>query len=359
MLRKCPRCSKDLRPLYNGRTTLDHCETCRGNFLEVGDSKETFGPWTEPAHWLSTACAREKKNENVQDLACPAGHGSMQAYDLDWDEHQLEVDVCAKCKGMWLDAAEGGRLADLMSSFHNARSQADAPGIRLYFFQLLTGFPIEVFHPVRRKPVAVYGLIASLFTIYAFQVVRISSGTSVESFFRNWALVPSTFWEGNAPWTMLTHAFLHVGAFHLLGNLYSLKIFGDNVEERLGSARFLGLYAVALFCGGLAHLLAEADSATPMLGASGAISGVMAAYFWYFPKIRLWMVVFFVRFQIPASVYFVVWTLIQIAMATRGVPGVAWYAHMGGFAGGWIFLWVRHRLLGRYPVRYPSRINPG
>lgn len=358
MQRICPRCSKSLRPLFNGRTTLDHCEACRGNFLEVGDSKETFGPWTEPAHWLSTACAREKPSAEAGALPCPAGHGDMQAYDVDWDEHQVEVDVCSKCRGMWLDAAEGGRLADLMSSFHDARSNAPSPGMKQYFFQLFTGFPIEVFHPVRRKPVAVHGLIGLLFVIFALQSVRISSGVSVEGYLARWALVPATFWQGGALWTLVTHAFLHLGALHLLGNLYSLKIFGDNVEERLGSARFLGLYAVALVCGGLAHLCAESGSVTPMLGASGAISGIMAAYLWYFPKIRLWLVIFFVRFQIPASVYFAIWTAIQIGMATLGVTGVAWYAHLGGFAGGWIFLWVRHRLLGRYPVRFPGRLNP-
>ncbi|MCU4138267.1 MAG: Membrane-associated serine protease [Thermodesulfobacteria bacterium] len=131
------------------------------------------------------------------------------------------------------------------------------------------------------------------------------------------------------------------GGFHIIGNMWTLWIFGDNVEDRLGPFRFLLFY---LFCGILAtftHAIIYKNSITPVVGASGAISAVMGAYFMMYPLARILVVfpVFFfpVFFEIPAFLYLGYWFLIQFysGLFSLAIPvsfgGVAWFAHIGGF----------------------------
>lgn len=144
------------------------------------------------------------------------------------------------------------------------------------------------------------------------------------------------------PFTLLTALFLHGGWVHLAGNMLFLWIFGDNVEARLGHAR----YALFFFACGVVATLAQVaihpGSRTPIVGASGAIAAVMAAYMVFFPHARVKTLVFwFVFFQvvrIPAIVFLGYWIAVQflagLAMQGSGEGGVAWFAHVGGFAAG-------------------------
>jgi membrane associated rhomboid family serine protease len=146
-------------------------------------------------------------------------------------------------------------------------------------------------------------------------------------------------------WTMLTCIFLHGGWMHFLGNMWFLYIFGDNVEDRLGHVAFLLFY---LFCGvgaSLAHLLTNADSSIPTIGASGAIAGVMGAYFLLYPKasvLTLVPIFFFVQIiVVPAPVFLGIWFVLQslqgmLSVTSVEAGGVAWWAHIGGFALGWL-----------------------
>jgi len=141
--------------------------------------------------------------------------------------------------------------------------------------------------------------------------------------------------------------FLHGGWLHLIGNMWTLWIFGDNVEDRLGRGKFLALY----LCGGIAasllHIFTNAGSPIPTIGASGAVAGVMGAYFRFFPHARVQTLVppFFLGpyFELPAVLYLGWWFLTQFfsgAMSFgaqhREFAGVAWWAHVGGFAFGMI-----------------------
>ena len=147
-------------------------------------------------------------------------------------------------------------------------------------------------------------------------------------------LIPSEVLAGQHTWTLLTHGFLHAGWVHLLGNLYFLWIFGDNVEDRLGKRDFVIVYAAALVAGGLAHSFAHPHSHAPLLGASGAIAGLMGAYLVLFPRVKLWVMLLVVRVRVRVTWYLGLWLALQVVMQSLGVHGTAWMAHLGGFAAG-------------------------
>ena len=143
----------------------------------------------------------------------------------------------------------------------------------------------------------------------------------------------------------LTSMFLHGGFLHIIMNMWFLYIFGDNVEDRLGHIRYLIFY---LFCGvaaGLVHLLTNWNSNVPTVGASGAISGVMGAYLLLYPRskiLTLIFIFFFIQFiEIPAFIFLGFWFLLQLLSAgitPKNVGGVAFWAHIGGFVAGLIFV---------------------
>jgi membrane associated rhomboid family serine protease len=150
------------------------------------------------------------------------------------------------------------------------------------------------------------------------------------------------------PWsvylTLLTSMFMHGGIAHLLGNMWFLWIFGDNVEDRTGRLGYMLLYLASGLAGSVGHVLFSPNSALPTVGASGAISGVMGAYLITFPRARILtlvpIVIFLTTIEIPAFLILLYWLLLQFLSgaaslgADAGQGGVAWFAHVGGFAAG-------------------------
>jgi membrane associated rhomboid family serine protease len=141
--------------------------------------------------------------------------------------------------------------------------------------------------------------------------------------------------------TLLTSIFLHGGWAHLIGNLWFLWIFGNNVEDELGHLRFVAFYVLCGLAATAAHVASAPSSPLPMVGASGAISGVMGAYLLFHPRARirtlLVVVVFFTVVDVPAFVYLGYWFLLQLASAQvdlASTGGVAFWAHIGGFVAG-------------------------
>jgi membrane associated rhomboid family serine protease len=130
--------------------------------------------------------------------------------------------------------------------------------------------------------------------------------------------------------------FLHVNTVHLLGNMYFLYILGDNVEDRLGRARFLALYLASGIAGGLLHawMASGLGTSEPMVGASGAIAGVMGAYAVLFPKTRLISLLLFWRVRWRATTYMALWFALQVVGAISKLEVVAWWAHIGGIVTG-------------------------
>jgi membrane associated rhomboid family serine protease len=171
----------------------------------------------------------------------------------------------------------------------------------------------------------------------------------LEVFLRLVGMVPAQIAaDPTALWTMLTSMFFHGGWLHFLGNMWTLYLFGDNVEDRLGPVHYLLFYLLCGLAAGWAQFAAQPDSPLPAIGASGAIAGVLGAYFAMFPTARVITLVpvFFVPlfFEVPAVVYLGVWFLTQLfsgVLSLGGAPqigGVAWWAHIGGFVAGLLLL---------------------
>lgn len=144
---------------------------------------------------------------------------------------------------------------------------------------------------------------------------------------------------------LLTSMFLHGGFFHILGNMWFLYIFGDNIEDRLGHIRYIIFYLLCGIASGLIHLFTNWNSRIPTIGASGAISGVMGAYLLLYPRSRILTLIpifFFFQFvELPAFIFLGYWFLLQLfsaGLTPRNVGGIAFWAHIGGFISGLIFI---------------------
>jgi len=174
------------------------------------------------------------------------------------------------------------------------------------------------------------------------------------------AVLPEGFLQLPPALTLVTYMFLHGGWGHLIGNMVFLWVFADNVEDALGHLRFLAFYLVCGVAAGLAHVLAAPQSEAPLVGASGAVAGVIAAYVVLHPNIRLWVLVLLkLPLRVPAYLVVGLWLALQIWQAvSAGDEDTAWWAHLGGFAAGaGLVPLLRRRevaLLERDPSGVPS-----
>ena len=231
-------------------------------------------------------------------------------------------------------------------------------------------FPIRDNVPRRHVPFATWGLIAV--NVVCFLRELTLPPDAAEQVMYLFGLVPARFtqpeWAAQVgfPHSFLpfvTTMFLHGGWLHVIGNMWVLWIFGDNVEDRMGPLRFLAFYFGCGIAAGVIHVLTNPTSRVPAVGASGAIAGVMAAYFMLYPRARVLamfpIIIFPIFFEVPAWIYLGFWFLTQffsgtLAIATRTpVSGIAWWAHIGGFATGiltfWVFLRPRRNLAPAAP----------
>ena len=169
-------------------------------------------------------------------------------------------------------------------------------------------------------------------------------------FLQLFGVVPAAF----VPTTLLTSMFLHGGWSHVIGNMWYLWIFGDNIEDRLGHLRYLIFYLATGLIASASELFAAPQSAIPMLGASGAVAGVLGAYLWWYPRARVQTLVpifIFLQFmELPAVLFLGLWFVMQILGSLGGEGGVAWYAHIFGFLGGLLLSMLATRPPPR-PVR--------
>ena len=212
-------------------------------------------------------------------------------------------------------------------------------------------FPIKDDNPTETKPFITCILIGLNILIFFYQIgLEEDAGASL---IFDYGFKPSHFFsydnqrhvEVSPLLTIFTSMFLHGGILHLLGNMLFLWIYGNNIEDSMGHIKFLIFYLLCGFAAALLQAIISIDSSTPMIGASGAVSGVLSAYFLLFPKARvltlLILFIFITFIRIPAGILIGFWFLSQIINAyfnDPNSPGVAWYAHIGGFLMGLLLI---------------------
>ena len=203
--------------------------------------------------------------------------------------------------------------------------------------------PLRDVIPSRTKPGVTITLIVLNVLVYLFQLLLIDQAE--EAFIFAFGLTPRDFAFIN----VLTAMFVHAGLAHLLGNMLFLWIFGDNVEDRLGHLRFLGFYFLCGVAAALAQVAIDPLSPVPMVGASGAVAGVMGAYLVLYPHSRVLMLFPFpiFVFELPAIVFLGFWFLMQFLNGIGQLPvfqqdqisgGVAFWAHVMGFVSGLVLV---------------------
>ncbi len=224
-------------------------------------------------------------------------------------------------------------------------------------------FPIRDSIPSRIYPFVNVAIIVacSLFFVYELML-----GPHLEAFFRAAAFIPARLFDSLPPWSMpqpdygllgnmvtiVMSMFLHAGWMHIIGNMWFLYVFGDNVEDALGHLRYLFFYLGGGFAAAFLQALMSPHATAPTIGASGAIAAVLGAYMVWFPHSRVQTLVFLFVFvtiiEVPAILFLGYWFLIQFFQGTLSLGaaaaggGVAWFAHVGGFLFGFLVaLWMR------------------
>jgi len=219
-------------------------------------------------------------------------------------------------------------------------------------------FPIGDDNPQINKPVTTYTIIA-LNALAWFFLQGMGSGEQLNASVCQYGLIPadlfsSSVWESGphmcragsgVGWGgVISSMFMHGSWAHILGNMLFLWVFGDNVEDSMGSMRFAIFYLLSGLCASATQILSGPDSFLPMVGASGAIGGVMGAYIVLYPRVKVHLLVFIMIFKVPAIVMLGYWVVLQViggisSMTSTG-GGVAFWAHVGGFVGGAILVLI-------------------
>jgi membrane associated rhomboid family serine protease len=221
--------------------------------------------------------------------------------------------------------------------------------------------PLRDANPTRQTPVITLALIIACFVAFAWELGILASGGSaaLDAFITRWGVVPADL---TAAWargdylsqetaTLVTSQFLHGSWLHLLGNMLFLWIFGNNVEDRFGRLGFLGFYLLGGVLAGVSQVAIDPTSTVPTIGASGAIAAILGAYLVLFPRARVYTIVFFffiTAIELPAVAVLGFWFVLQLftGVGSLGADvngGVAYWAHVGGFAFGAAVTWLFFR----------------
>ncbi|MEQ8859624.1 MAG: rhomboid family intramembrane serine protease [Pseudomonadales bacterium] len=231
-------------------------------------------------------------------------------------------------------------------------------------------FPISDDNPRANLPVATFTIIAVNVLVWVL-LQGLGSPRALAESLCMYALIPGELlghvdagtqiqvgpnllcrFDGTAnPWSLFSSMFMHGGWLHIIGNMWFLWVFGDNVEDEMGPLRFVAFYLLCGLTAAAAQIFTNPDSVVPMVGASGAIGGVMGAYALLFPRVRVNLLIFLGFFvttvAVPAVFMLGYWFLLQLI---QGIPaldseegGVAFWAHVGGFVAGIALVWVFRR----------------
>lgn len=360
----CPNCSKSLRTFNYHNIAIDLCPLCGGLWFdpkELPAYLETFRMIHEfPPLSITEAT---QKAQNIYTLAeqhkkCPRCLLPMNKFNYAYNSNVF-LDRCPSCQGIWTDRNEiakavrfnqgnpmVNKLAEGMAKEQkdlrqqlNTLDNLSSLAISAPFFLLLPKIilPLADDNPRSVVPWVTLSLISLNVALFMAQVFFIPL-EKWPALFQQFGLIPARFMAGEIGISIITALFLHGGLFHLLGNMFFLWLFGDNIEEEFGAIRFLLFYLACGLAASLGHIYFYQTSTTPLIGASGAISGIMGAYMVLFPKVKIKTLFFFKIIEIPAMAFFISWLGLQffnswVSQLTHHAS-IAWWAHIGGFVFG-------------------------
>lgn len=358
---ECPRCKRvKLCKSVNEHGIFWVCPKCDGRAVGFGVLRKTM--LKESIDELLKHYHNEKCAENLRCPICTRHMREVSAGNSDF-----KLDVCLGCQFIWFDPKELEMLppqqkkkdveADLpyeekqklaLQRIENLEEQKSHEDIEEYPYNSwkslfgMFGLPVECDDDVmNRTPWATWALAAAITSI---SVLAFNNSGIIDDY----SFVPSEFTRHGGI-TLITAFFLHAGIFHLLSNLYFLIVFGDNVEDFLGKAKYFILILASTVAGGVLHALLDPRGQLPCVGASGGISGIIAFYALQFPHARMGLffrIGYMIRWiNFSAVTMFVFWILIQLFGAWQQVGGfssVSNLAHLGGLAVGFIF-WLANR----------------
>jgi len=319
--------------------------------------------------WLQELWASARADKGRHGASCPVCLRAMSEVSLPARNlrRPLVLDVCDRCQFVWLDRREYELVppgtpeerpekdlppeAKEPAALEQVRRVAEKekqfdttePAETWHWIPGIFGLPVEEEAPaLARWPWLTFALAAVMVVVYIF--------TSGNLLFvvQDYGLVPAKLWR-HGGLTFLTSFFLHAGVWHLVGNVYFLLIFGDNVEDDLGWLKYFLLVFLSAFVGDMLHVLGDPRSEIPCIGASGGISGVITYYALRYPKAQLgFMIRFWTAFRwlhISAFSALLLWFALQYLLAVQqimGVSSVSALAHLGGAAVGVVAWFIRY-----------------
>lgn len=351
----CPHCQSRLRTVRQKTGIHYFCEQCRGRAVTIPQIRRVGGDR------LATGLLREMRHSPIRSrLGCPFCTRPMQV--LASRGPDLELDGCRPCNVVWFDPLEFEAVPEEFSlsaaqlearatetialhqlnrvRLQQERDDTSPPDETWKWLPGAFGMPVEMTGmEVSRPPWLIWGVAVAIL------IVSLTAFTNLDTALETWGMIPADWWRYGGL-TFISSFLLHGGPWHLIGNLYFLLVFGDNVEEYLGRWRTAALLLAATAAGDVLHILFEHGSTTPAVGASGGISGIIVFYALQFPRARLgilfWYYAYVRWIRFPAWAALLFWVIFQgvgVLMQLAGLSNVSALAHLGG-AGAGLVAWM-------------------
>jgi len=360
----CPACGSWLDAQNEQGIRVDVCPKCSGIWFDRDEIRQyveqmSEDPNTKSAELRTKAIKVVRHSQITQEhRVCPHDGSELTTFNYAYNSNVF-LDRCERCMGIWVDAEELPKLAtyirgnpvldrlgeglathtekvsDLCEAKKNYRAgRSNSHLAAAVHMHTVRGLPIPLKDdvPTKRFPVLTLALIVSLFLTF---LLMVSDVVPVNHFL----LVPSSVAAGDDIYTLFTYIFAHAGFFHVLSNLFFLYLFGDNVEYRIGRTWSFPIFLLCGVAAGIAEVIANPNSTVPIVGASGAISGIVGAYCGFYPFAKLKVLVGYRIMTVPAGIYIGLWFVIQFfyAISTSSLDtGVAFIAHVAGFVMGFL-----------------------
>jgi len=356
----CPSCSNKLWRARAKSGLVDICPRCKGIWFDSGELVDFVRQLTksEDIHPETPRLFEPRKVRTLdtvkeEDKICPHCKSVMHRFNYCYDSNVF-LDKCPSCHGIWTDRGEAQKIAQYMKVDariveigEDLTRQTDSlerigelgqlgtdlssrVGFGMFFMPRLI-LPLSDDTERERFPVITIAIIVLCVLAFLGQVFGV---TEPQKFLLTFGFIPRHFFSLG----LITSMFLHGGIIHLIGNMYFLWLFGDNIEDRFTRLGYVVFYLSCEIAANILHSIFNWHSTIPAVGASGAISGVMGAYMIFYPIATIKVLFIHRVVDVPAWMFLGAWFIFQLIFAlmpnNTGYSNIAWFAHIGGFVFG-------------------------